>query len=221
MLVHLALAFGAGLAGSAHCVGMCGGFPLAIAAGGGRWTGQLLYHCGRLSSLAFLGCVAGIAGAACLAATPVVMATRLLALASGLLMTVVGLELLGWLPQMTTSWARGLHGTLVTLLGGTARSSSFMAPLALGALNAFLPCGLVYAAVASAASSASAVGGIVTMLAFGAGTVPSLLAVGIGARSGSLRWTARLRTVAATAFVVFGGVTVWRGLVPLCLHHLR
>lgn len=218
MFAGYAIAFVAGAAGSVHCVGMCGAFPLGLAASGGRLPAQLLYNFGRLNSLAFFGVVAGGLGAGWLAAGPLPVMERWLAIASGVLMAVVGLEMLGWLPEITTGWARRFHGTLAALLRGTAGTRSAAAPLALGVLNAFLPCQLIYAAAARAAGTGSMVQGAATMVAFGLGTVPAMVALGVFGVAGTPRVGDRLRTIASVSLVAFGAFTVMRGLVPLCLH---
>src|SRR5512140_3197352 len=96
---HLSLitAFVGGLAGSLHCVGMCGGFPLALARGGtsNRLLRQVLYNLGRLNTLVFIGAVSGAAGAVFVATGPAHGVERLLAILAGSFMIVVGLEVLG------------------------------------------------------------------------------------------------------------------------------
>src|SRR5512143_1598485 len=86
-----------GLAGSLHCVGMCGGFPLALASAAPPrpLQRQLLYNLGRLNTLVFIGAVSGGAGAALVASGPVHLAERGLAWLTGLFMIIVGLEILG------------------------------------------------------------------------------------------------------------------------------
>jgi uncharacterized protein len=75
-----------------------------------------------------------------------------------------------------------------------------------GALWGWLPCGLVYGALAAAAFAGSPSGGALVMLAFGLGTLPNLLAAGLAA--GRLRALAARRRVriAAGALVLGFGV---------------
>jgi sulfite exporter TauE/SafE len=77
--------------------------------------------------------------------------------------------------------------------------------LALGLLWGWMPCGLVYTALAAAVVSGSALGGAVTMAAFGLGTLPMLLAMGFAAsavaRAARIRW---VRAAAGVALVVLG-----------------
>lgn len=212
-----------GLAGSLHCVGMCGGFPLALAGvGRGGNTGrQLLYNLGRLNSLVFIGAVSGGLGQALVAAAPFVAVERALAVIAGIVMVVIGAEVLGWLPQVTGRAAAFTHATIGRLLGGVMRSGSRAAPLALGVFNAFLPCQLIYAFAASAASTRSATEGMLTMLAFGLGTVPAMFALGVSRVLALPRVRARLSLLAGVCVVLFGLVTILRGfdLLPHGAHH--
>jgi sulfite exporter TauE/SafE len=67
---------------------------------------------------------------------------------------------------------------------------------ALGMALGLLPCGFLYAALAAAGASATPLLGAVAMLAFGMGTVPALVAVGIAGQAAGHRWR---HAAAATA----------------------
>lgn len=212
--------FVGGLAASLHCVGMCGGFPLALAAGGRRnLRRQLLYNLGRVNTLVFIGAVSGGMGQVLLAAAPFAAAERGLAIAAGLVMVVIGLEVLGVLPQLTGRGAALASATVGRLLGGVIRSESPAAPLALGVFNAFLPCQLIYAFAASAASTRSVVAGMLTMLAFGLGTVPAMLTLGIARVLARPDVRARLALLAGVLVVGFGVVTILRGFGMVMHQH--
>ena len=58
----------------------------------------------------------------------------------------------------------------------------------LGAALGFLPCGLLYAAIAAAAAAGSAAAGALAMVAFGCGTVPGLVAVGVAGQAAGRAW---------------------------------
>lgn len=212
-----------GLAGSLHCVGMCGGFPLALAGGGqvGNGRRQLLYNLGRLNTLVFIGAVSGGLGQALVAAAPFAAVERMLAVFAGVVMVVIGAEVLGVLPQVSARAAAFTRATVGRLLGGVIRSRSAAAPLALGVFNAFLPCQMIYAFAASAASTRSATDGMLVMLAFGLGTVPAMLALGVTRVLAAPRVRARLSLLAGVFVVLFGFVTILRGLdlLPHGGHH--
>ena len=215
-----ALIFAGGVAGSLHCVGMCGAFPLALSAGGGRRAllRQVLYQLGRVNTLAAIGALSGAAGAALVAGARVQAAERGLAVVAGLFMVAVGLEMVGVLRRVTTWGATLAQATVGRLLRDVIASGSLAAPVALGVFNAFLPCQLIYAFAARAAATASAAEGALTMLCFALGTVPAMLAVGLAG------WFARPRVRASLSFASgllvlgFGLVTLARGVVPHALH---
>lgn len=208
--------FVGGLAASLHCVGMCGVFPLALAAGGseGRWRRQILYNLGRLNTLVGLGAVAGLAGAAVVTSAPIVWTGRVLALATGTFMVAVGLEMLGVVRGVTTLAAVAGRGALGRTLAGVAWSRSPAAPLALGVMNAFLPCQLVWAFAARAAATGSAGEGMAVMLAFGLGTVPALLLAGSGVRWVGTGARTSLVRLAAALVIAFGVLTALRAFAP-------
>ncbi|MGF6175134.1 sulfite exporter TauE/SafE family protein [Ensifer sp. 4252] len=232
MLPYLVL-FAAGFAGSFHCVGMCGGFACALGRDrhGPSATAlrHLLYNTGRLTTYCFLGALAGAFGqvvctsagsfATLPLAGPVDAAQRVLAIVAGLLMIVIALQffgLLGRLHRLTT----GPGGSLfAATLGRVLKAPGPAAPLAFGVFNGFLPCPLVYAFLAQAASTAGAVSGFLTMAAFGLGTFPAMLMM--GGVGGVLRpsWRQRGVRIAGTFILILGLVTLGRGVLPVGFFH--
>jgi uncharacterized protein len=174
----------AGLAGSMHCVGMCGGFACILGRDGrGRLATlarHLVYNLGRVTSYCFMGVCVGYLGFLLVGHggddTWGSLAQRTLALLSGLLMLYIGLQFLGLLPRS----AGPLLGVdwLASGLRQLTRSTRPGAPLALGVLNGFLPCPLVYAFLAQAAGSGGPLSGLLIMATFGLGTFPAMLAMG-------------------------------------------
>jgi sulfite exporter TauE/SafE len=179
--------FLAGLAGSMHCIGMCGGFACAIGgdARGGVATlqRQLIYNLGRVTTYCFLGAVVGHLGfllvALCGDDSVASLVQRGLAVLSGALMVFIGLQFFG---VFRFRGAVGFGGeALSRALRDLIRAPGFGAPLAFGVLNGFLPCPLVYAVAAQAAASGGPLPGFLTMATFGLGTFPAmLLMAGIG-----------------------------------------
>lgn len=181
--------FLAGLAGGAlHCVGMCGPFVLgqvmaaadaAPLSGYGEWrrlsgAALLPYHLGRATTYTALGATAGGATALFAATTGFAwISSVLLAVAALLLIAqAAGLALGGG----TTPWSAALSRLAAPL----SRSRTPAGRYGLGILLGFLPCGLLYAALAAAAGTGSAAVGALAMAGFALGTVPALVAVGWG-----------------------------------------
>ena len=213
-MMELALIFVGGLLGSGHCVGMCGPFVLAIGAPAPRWTAnvlrQLVYSIGRIFTYAVVGAIAGYAGMRMAGRmATIVNVQAVLAIFAGMLLIFQGLLSAGVISLPTRKHlpaclAPGLLGTFLRQpqLGGV-----FLA----GVFTGFLPCGLVYAYVALAASAGTLVGGLTRMAVFGAGTVPLLVAVGAGGSLLGLTARQRALRLAACFVIAMGVVSLLRG----------
>jgi sulfite exporter TauE/SafE len=217
-----------GLLGSTHCVVMCGGVVAAACSAlplrhGARWRTHLpyvlCYNAGRIGSYAAAGAIAGAMGASLASAASVAAVVERaqlgLRLGAGVLMVIVGLYVAGF--GSALRWVERAGEPVWRRIAKLARRfvpvRSPAQALALGLLWGWMPCGLVYAALAAAATSGSALGGSVTMAAFGLGTLPMLVAMGTAAsavaRAARIRW---VRAAAGTALVAFGfmqGAQVW------------
>lgn len=219
----LAGAFTLGLAGSVHCLGMCGG--IAAAAGtrtqsAGSATGAALagltFNLGRIASYALLGLAVGAVIGAAVSQVPVrPFAVGLRALA-GLLMFFMGLSLMTGRDLLSLERAGGrLWERLRPLAGRVLALPPTLRFAALGLLWGFLPCGLVYSALALSAASGAALAGGATMLAFGLGTLPAMLAVTLAGTAFTRRfsglWT---RRAAGLLMIVFAFWTAFGTLAP-------
>lgn len=200
MLATVAAASLAGLLGSPHCVGMCGGF--AMACGTGRDRGAW-WHLGRLSTYALLGALAGAFGAA------IPGPGWVAACVSAVLMVWFSLVLAGVVREPTV----GVPG--ITRLATRAASRKGAGwRFVFGLANGLLPCGLVYAALAIPVAGGSPAAGALAMVAFGLGTVPALTAVTLGARSLALRSLAFRRVLAVGVLLAgLGSIGLRQGLV--------
>ena len=171
-----------GLLGGTHCVGMCGGIVGALSMGGpARWSLHLAYNSGRILSYALAGALVGALGAAGMALDGVAPVRIGLYLFANLMLVALGLYLLGATRVLAVTERLGQrvwrHLQPLTRRFLPARTAAQAFPL--GMLWGWLPCGLVYSALATALGRGSAAGGALAMLAFGLGTLPNLLAAGI------------------------------------------
>ncbi|WP_241505804.1 sulfite exporter TauE/SafE family protein [Parahaliea mediterranea] len=176
----LLAAFTVGLAGAGHCLGMCGGISAALGLGGAAKPAiTTAYHGGRLLSYTVLG-----AGAGLLAGAPDFAAwTLALRYIAALLLIAMGLYIGNWwrgLQWLERAGAR-LWQPLQRLAAPLLPLRSPRQALALGLCWGMMPCGLIYSALALAATRQSAAEGAATMLSFGAGTLPAMLLVSLGA----------------------------------------
>jgi hypothetical protein len=201
------MAFLLGLAGSAHCLGMCGPIALAIGQPGrSAWRGRLQYQGGRLLAYVGIGAVAGLLGQALFLSD----LQAYLAYGTGALMIAAGLlaaNLDAWLhrvPGMRRwyDWVGGWLGKALQRRGGA---------WLVGFLNGLLPCGMVYMALFGALSMGNVLHGMAYMASFGAGTLPAMLGAGMAAQWMQHRWKPFLRKAFPVLLVALGLLLVFRG----------
>jgi len=212
----LPVAFTAGLFGGTHCIGMCGAIVVLFEnqAGAGRLPRRILYNTGRLGFYLLLGAVAGAFGTLLTILIGIDSGLMLLRLLAALLVIALGLNLLldlkflGFLERSGAHLWRRLAPLARHVLPVSTPGRAMVAGFIWGAL----PCGLVYSAVALAASSGSGMHGALIMLAFWLGTVPALLLAGAFAHK-LKEWQSRTayRRLAGIVLLIVGAlaVTLW------------
>jgi sulfite exporter TauE/SafE len=215
-----------GFLSGVHCLGMCGGIvgafstigqpaPVAIqprrASLARELARQLAFNSGRIASYSIAGAMAGALGGAGSMLAGVPSWQVALYVLANVMLVLVGLYLAGasaWLGRAEAIGAplwRRLQPLAARLLPARTLPQSIAAGLVWG----WLPCGLVYAALAAAVLTGSPARGALAMAAFGLGTLPNLLAAGLAA--------ARLRAFAARRGVrlAAGGVVLGFGVFGL------
>lgn len=176
-----------GFAGSLHCVGMCGPILLSFSrplASGRSWVAFASYQLGRLWTYALLGALAGWAGMKWQAGAAILGWQRPLAVIAALVL--LGMGVWSWRGGLSGRWVAGcrarLGGGFPSLdLGAWFRDPRASIRLLVGSLMGFLPCGLVYAALAMAAMLGDPLRGALGLLGLGLGTLPALALVSWGA----------------------------------------
>ena len=234
--MELGLIFLTGLFLSLHCVGMCGGFvalvsvaPSITTIGNGGATGtatlanpswrravlpqQLVFNAGRIATYTLLGAMAGALGSFTSLISKTGRIQALLMIGAGVLMVGTGLALAGLMKHWSRFKANVAtpHPWLARGFEHVTRLPRPMRALPLGALLGFLPCALIYAMLAKAASSGSALLGALVMLTFGFGTVPALLLVAFFADLFSITLRDKLVRVSGVLLGVLGAITLYRG----------
>ena len=175
-------AFGLGLAGAGHCLGMCGGIAVALGTGDGQKRSQTVaYHMGRVASYTLLGAIAGFAASV----SSIAVWTMGLRYAAGFLLVAMGLYVTGWWRGMAKLEQAG-----AALWRPVQRLSARLLPirhwrhaLGLGLCWGLMPCGLIYSSLAWAAASQQPAQAALLMFFFGLGTLPAMLATSFGAAS--------------------------------------
>jgi len=206
----------ASLIGSVHCAAMCGGF-VCFYAGSDTSASHMpkatplhshaAYNIGRLASYLLLGAVAGTLGSGVATLGNMAGIARAATVLAGALMVGWALSTIaaqrgvaiGTL-RAPAAWQRMLGGLLHRL----RRQSPIVRAGMTGLMTTLLPCGWLYVFVATAGGTGSVRGGLMVMAMFWIGTVPALVAVGVGAQRlfGPLRQ--RLPSLSAFAVLLLG-----------------
>lgn len=212
-----------GLIGSlTHCLGMCGPFvlsqvaarletvPAARMSEWRRLSGAALipYHLGRATTYAGLGAIGGLAagtlarwgGLRYLAASLLVIASLFL-----LCMAIPRLKAMLGGGGGESWWSRNLGRWAMPLFASPTGWRGYALGLALG----FIPCGLLYAALATAAATGSAEAGAMGMTAFTLGTIPALVAVGAIGHFAMGQWRQQLLRWAPMLLIANAGMLVF------------
>jgi len=181
----LVSAFLVGFIGSTHCIGMCGGIVGALTLGakrdaaGSLWSMLpylIAYNLGRVTTYAGAGAVFGFIGAQVFQAAPLPHAQLAARLISGGFMVALGFYLTGWwsglaaLERIGGKIWRRIEPLGRRLLPVNHSAKAFL----IGLLWGWLPCGMVYAALAWSLSAGGGANGAALMAAFGLGTMPML-----------------------------------------------
>jgi len=222
--------FLAGVAGSYHCVGMCGGFACGLAPHPGSkvktMVRQCSYNVGRLTTYVFLGAVAGSVGLSVSSggtAETVLILQRSLTITAGTLMLAMAFRFLR--PQGSDESTHDETAQAVPLiqvpLNTLLKTPGSSAPIALGVLNGFLPCPLVYAFLAIAAAASDPLVGMAIMVVFGLGTFPTMLTVGWFGLRMRLSQRKKLTKAAGWLILIFGIITIGRAFLSPTAQHLH
>lgn len=197
-----------GLVGSLHCAGMCGPLALALPMTGRAWAsllaGRSAYHLGRITTYCALGTVFGWIG----------QSFALAGLQRGISLAAGAAILLG-LASSSSQRLLALTAKAANLAKvGLARRltrSSLMSSFSFGLINGLLPCGLVYAACASATASGKMLAGVEYMLAFGLGTFPMMLAISLAGPRLRLVLRFKWQSLVPVSLALIGVLLILRG----------
>lgn len=182
-------AFFVGLFSTLHCIGMCGGiigaltFSLPEEIRNNRW--KLVpyvsaYNIGRISSYTLAGAIAGAVGTNVIGLAPE-YGHLILQLTAGLIMIGIGLYLAGWFPAFSRIEQVGkpIWKKLEPISQKLIPVKNPLHAFLFGVIWGWLPCGLVYTALIWSSTAGSSEDGALLMLAFGAGTLPTVMIAGI------------------------------------------
>jgi uncharacterized protein len=183
--LSLTAAFLVGLLGGGHCVGMCGGIVGAVTMtlpnSRPKFPFLIGYNLGRITSYGLAGVMAGAVGASSFFLDHVLPIEKLLYGLASIMLVLLGLYLAGIWRVLTK--LEHLGGKLWQRIQPYSQQwlpvKSIPQSFILGSLWGWLPCGLVYSVLVAAIATAHPLQGGLLMLAFGLGTLPTLLAMGM------------------------------------------
>ena len=204
-------AFLIGLLGSFHCVGMCGPIALSLPLTSKEkltiLVDLLIYNGGRIATYSFIGLIVGLFGRSIFFSgyqqqlsitlgVVIILTVLFFNSAESKFSKAIGIyQFQYWLTKQFSSF-----------INKTGKTSLFM----IGVLNGFLPCGLVYMAVAGAFTNYEIKSAMLYMATFGLGTLPLMLLVSLGGRSFQNKFKVR-KFIPVVAFIM-GVLFILRGL---------
>ena len=202
------------------CMAVVGGLLLSMSATfakeGDKVRPQLMFHGGRIASFFVLGGVIGALGSAF---TLNVSATFILGLIIGIVMLVLGLNLLDVFP-----WVKRLQPSMPKFIAknahGVSKFNHTFTPVMVGIATFFLPCGFTQSMQLYTLTTGSFFRGGLTMLAFALGTLPVLALISFSSfsiqkssKAGIFFKTAGLIVIMFAVFNLINSLVVI-GLIP-------
>jgi uncharacterized protein len=183
------------------------------------FSGSLAFNAGRIASYVLAGAIAGFVSSNALSVGlfgDAMAARTLLYVAGQLQVIIMGLYIAGWsqvlvpLERLGRVLWRHISPIAAQQLARSASApSSLRGQFTLGVLWGWIPCGLVYAMLASALASQQATSGALTMLGFGLGTLPAMMLVGVSlAKMRAHLQDKGLRLIIGAIFIAVGAVNL-------------
>jgi len=227
--LSLGAALIAGLAGSGHCLTMCGGIAGALAMrnstserAGSRLALAMAYNVARVASYMVAGALAGLLGQTLLRSVNVApLSIALRVLAGAIMVAAAGRLLFGWrLLDPLEAAGAGLWRRVLPARGRIAQRQGLSGAIGLGLAWGWLPCGLTYSMLLLAATTASAPSGALVMAAFGVGTLPAMVSATVAFERAAklLARRATLRNAAGSLLLAFGAWTAGSALYHALAH---
>ncbi len=208
-MIFLIGSFVLGLAGSFHCIGMCGPIALALPLNrrstGSILLGVLTANMGRIITYTLLGFLFGTIGFS----LQLFRVFQVLSILFG-----IGLIVIAWRKQWLKRIefrAPGLQHWASKKMSALMRQDGTWKLFGIGLLNGLLPCGMIFLALANALLAANPVGSATAMAAFGLGTLPGLLGVGFFAQRINQVFRNKLTLAFPYLLSVIGLLVILRG----------
>ncbi|MDR2204936.1 MAG: sulfite exporter TauE/SafE family protein [Flavobacteriaceae bacterium] len=202
-----------GFASGFHCIGMCG--PIALSLGltkkqaANFYIQNLTYQFGRIFTYAFLGAVLGIVGEA----FHISGFQNYLTIIAGILLILMaifsfgGKDFASKIPFLSKFlWSVKMN------LGKYLQKPDYKSRFFTGILNGFLPCGMVYMALAASLPAGGIWESAVFMVIFGLGTLPFMFVVVVVGNLITQNFRIKILKIIPVLMIVLGGLFILRGL---------
>ncbi len=200
-----------------HCAGMCGALTVSFALSDrdrDKWWTSLVFHLllngGRILSYGLVGGILGAFGNLIFTS----QLRQFMAIFTGLLLIWWGLIRIApnFLPQIPIihPLQGKLHQSLSLAMDRVASLNFWWTPVILGLCWGLIPCGFLYIAQVKSAETADIWQGAATMLAFGVGTIPTMVGVGVSASRISADKRSQLFRLGGWITLIIGILTLLR-----------
>ncbi|MGR8929279.1 MAG: sulfite exporter TauE/SafE family protein [Gammaproteobacteria bacterium] len=225
-------AFIIGLFSSLHCIGMCGSiigtltYSLSPDLRSNRrilFSIVMSYNLGRITSYAMAGAIVGTLHAFLSLPFTQGQAHRIIQIASAIIMTGAGLYIGGWFPRF--AYIEKIGSRFWTLIEPFGRKlipvKTRMQAFLFGMVWGWLPCGLIYTALALAATTGDVLHSAMAMLSFGLGTLPAVVGVGImTSMLAKLSRVQHFKRAVGILLIVFALLAAFPWLYPMRIEHI-
>lgn len=202
-----------GLLGSFHCIGMCGPIAVALPVKAESWFSKILggslYNMGRSVTYGLMGVIFGLVGKG----FQLVGLQQITSIVIGILMILSVLFPLLFknrqlLDRFTNRIVQELKSAFARLFSIKSNFSLFT----IGILNGFLPCGLVYMAIAGAIVTGDVLEGTLYMVLFGLGTLPIMLSLTLTSQVISVNFRNTIKKIIPIFIIIIGLLFILRGM---------
>jgi sulfite exporter TauE/SafE len=202
-----------GLIGSFHCIGMCGPIAIALPLKTNNWFtrifGGVLYNIGRALTYGLMGAFFGLVGKG----FKIGGLQQWVSILMGIIMIVsVLFPVLFKNKSRFDGFVNKMVSSLKKAFGKMFAIRTYYSLFTIGILNGFLPCGLVYMAIAGAIATAEIFNGSMYMVIFGLGTLPIMLSLSLVSNMISLRFRNKIRRIIPLFIIIIGILFILRGM---------
>lgn len=213
-----------GLVGSTHCVGMCGGIISALSTNFNGNTQnqsffiQLFYNIGRITSYSLIGLLVGLFSSNLMQMLPDPHAFSMKI--AGFFFILLGLYISQVLNSFKYLEAAGqkLWVKIEPFGRKYLPARNISSAVKLGLVWGWLPCGLVYSALALAVTQLNPLHSALTMFVFGLGTLPTLLLIGHFAHNVKTILQNRKVRIALGLILIVYGISQIAGYSTFMMH---